>query len=120
MIDIAALAAIRTIDLTTWGRRSGRPLRIEIWWFHVDGRFVVTGTPGPRHWYANVLTNPTVIVHVADQDLPATARPITDPRLRHLVFTDAQTSWYLGQSSLDELVRNAPMVEIDFAEGPAD
>lgn len=116
MIDFADLAAIRTIDFTTWGRRSGRPLRIEIWWFHVDGRFIITGTPGPRHWYANVLANPAVIVHIEGHDLPGTARPITDRRLRHEVFTDVQTSWYLSQSSLEELIRSSPMIDIDFGE----
>ncbi|MEQ4205485.1 nitroreductase family deazaflavin-dependent oxidoreductase [Actinopolymorpha sp. B17G11] len=114
MIDIAALAANRTIDLTTWGRRSGRPVRIEIWWFHVDGRLVVTGTPGPRHWYANVLANPAVIVHIEDRDLPGTARPITDRRLRHQVFIDVQTSWYLSQAPLEELIQSSPMIEIEL------
>ena len=52
------LAAYRTIDLTTVGRRSGRESRIEIWWFLVDGRFFITGTPGARDWYANVTFDP--------------------------------------------------------------
>lgn len=118
MIDFEALAAIRTIELTTRGRRSGKPRRIEIWWFHIDGRFIVTGTPGPRHWYANVLAHPAVIVHAGPWDLPGTARPITHPRLRHQVFTDTRTSWYLRQASLDELIRSSPMIEIDFGELP--
>lgn len=116
VIDIAQLAAVRTVGLTTWGRRSGRPRRIEIWWFHVDGRFVITGTPGPRDWYANVLANSAVIVHAGARDLPGVARPVEDRGQRRRVFADRQTWWYLTQASLDELIEGSPMVEVDFAE----
>jgi deazaflavin-dependent oxidoreductase (nitroreductase family) len=106
------LARHRTIDLTTTGRRSGRPSRIEIWWFHVDGRFVITGTPGPRDWYANVLTDPAVTVHVAGDDIPARAIPITDPDTRRAVMSHPDTSWYSTQAELDRLIEGSPMVEI--------
>lgn len=112
--DVAELAAQLTVDLTTRGRRSGRPLRVEIWWFHVDGRFVITGTPGPRHWYANVLADPHVTVHVDGLDLPALARPVTDPEARRRVFTDPRTGWYREQADLDELVRTSPMIELEL------
>lgn len=108
------LARTRTIDLTTFGRRSGRPARIEIWWFRVLGRFVITGTPGPRDWYANVLANPAVIIHANGDDYPGVATPITDPVFREAVFTDPQISWYSTQAQLDDLVVRAPMVEIRF------
>ncbi|GAA2757521.1 nitroreductase family deazaflavin-dependent oxidoreductase [Actinopolymorpha rutila] len=110
----AELAAQLTVDLTTRGRRSGRPLRVEIWWFHVDGRFVITGTPGPRHWYANVLADPHVTVHVDGLDLAAIARPVTDPEARRRVFTDPRTGWYREQADLEELVRTSPMIELEF------
>ncbi|MEX2322330.1 MAG: nitroreductase/quinone reductase family protein [Acidimicrobiia bacterium] len=79
--DLERLAALRTIDLTTYGRRSGLPRRIEIWWFHVDGRFIVTGTPGKRDWLANVTARPEVIIHAGGMDTPATVRPIGHWRL---------------------------------------
>ncbi|MDX1690598.1 MAG: nitroreductase family deazaflavin-dependent oxidoreductase [Acidimicrobiia bacterium] len=110
----AALARIRTIDLTTVGRRSGAPSRIEIWWFHVDGRFVITGTPGPRDWLANVLADPSVVIHAGGRDLPATARPITDPDVRRRVLTQPETSWYRTRDELDRLVAEAPMIEVRF------
>ncbi|MET9019484.1 nitroreductase family deazaflavin-dependent oxidoreductase [Actinopolymorpha sp. NPDC004070] len=115
----AELADRLTVDLTTTGRRSGRPLRVEIWWFHVDGRFVITGTPGPRHWYANVLADPHVTVHVDGRDLPALALPVTDPLARRRVFTDPRTGWYREQADLEELVRTSPMIELEFTEPAA-
>ncbi len=106
------LARHLTIDLTTIGRRSGKPSRIEIWWFHVDGRFVITGTPGARDWYANVLANPNVIVHVDGHDLPARADPVRDPVFRAKVFDNPSTRWYSTQAQRQRLIDESPMVEI--------
>ncbi len=108
------LAAHRTIDLTTLGRRSGRPSRIEIWWFQVDDRFFITGTPGARDWYANVSADPKVVIHVGGLDLPATATPVRDLALRARVFDDPQTRWYSSQAQRQRLIDESPMVEITF------
>lgn len=113
--DHTDLAHHRTIDLTTIGRKSGKPRRIEIWWFHVDGRFVITGTPGRRDWLANIRANPDVTIHVAGRDVPARAMPVDDPETRRSVFMDSSTSWYTTQAELDRLVATSPMVEITLA-----
>lgn len=110
--DLEILASQQTIDITTTGRHSGRPRRIEIWWFLVDDRFVITGTPGRRDWVANLHADPHLTVHLHDRDLAATATPVTDVTFRRKVFTRPQTSWYASQAELDHLVATAPMVEI--------
>ncbi len=43
-----ALATDRTIDITTTGRASGLPRRIETWFYRVDDRLYLTGSPGRR------------------------------------------------------------------------
>ena len=106
------LAATRTIELTTIGRRSGVPARIEIWWFHIDGRFLITGTPGPRDWYANVLDEPAVTVHSPFGDIAGHALPITDPEVRRKLFGHGALSWYQTQADLESLVATSPMIEI--------
>ena len=108
------LAGIRTIEISTVGRRSGRPVRIEIWWFHFERRFLITGTPGPRDWLANLQADPRMIVHALGEDLPAIARPLTDRDFRRRFFTqpDADVDWYLSQAPLDQLVATAPMIEV--------
>ena len=112
--DLDALASHQTIGLTTIGRKTGQPRRIEIWWFRVDGRFIITGTPGRRDWLANVKADPRIVVHVDDSDLDATASIVDDLTLRRSVFTRPQTSWYSSQAELDHLVAIAPMVEVHF------
>ena len=77
----AALARDRTIDLTTTGRRSGLPRRIETWFYNVDGRIFLSGSPGRRDWYANLQADPRLVFHLKQSmrtDLPARARLITD------------------------------------------
>ncbi|MEX2424635.1 MAG: nitroreductase/quinone reductase family protein [Acidimicrobiia bacterium] len=115
-VDVNRLALQRTIDLTTFGRRTGLPRRIEIWWFHVDGRSVITGTPGRRDWFANVNARPRVVIHVDGLDLPATVSAITDREFRRRVFTHPEVTWYRTQAELDDLVDEAPMVEVHFGE----
>src|SRR4051812_46118429 len=77
-----ALANDRVIDITTIGSRSGQPRRKEMWFHNIDGRIYITGTPGKRDWYANMVANPSFTFHLkesATADLAARARPITDP-----------------------------------------
>lgn len=109
---IKSLAATRTIDLTTIGRRTGEHRTVEIWWFHIDGRFIVTGTPGRRDWLANVRSDNSVLIRTTFGEYLANAIEIDDDAFRRRVFTDPSTSWYTTQEELDELVRTAPMVEI--------
>ena len=113
--DIAQLARTRTVDLTTIGRRSGQPRTVEIWWFHVDGRFIITGTPGRRDWLANVRSNPQVMISAPNGHWDATVEEIDDHAFRRRVFTDPKIGWYRTQSELDHLVATAPMIEVSFA-----
>lgn len=113
----AALARDLTIDITTVGRRSGRPRTVEIWFLAVDDRIFITGTPGPRDWYANLLADDSLTFHLKESvraDLEATARPVDDEATRRFVFEHPSARWYRDQTDLDDLVTNAPMVEVTF------
>jgi deazaflavin-dependent oxidoreductase (nitroreductase family) len=85
-----ALASDQVIDITTTGRKTGQPRRIEIWYHRLDGKYYITGTPGrPRSWYANLVAHPSFTFHLkqsATADLAATARPVTDPAEREKVL----------------------------------
>src|SRR6202789_3525374 len=86
---VRALASDRVIDITTTGRQTGQPRRLEIWYHRVDGKYYITGTPGRRSWYANLVAHPAFTFHLkesATADLQATARPITDPAEREQVL----------------------------------
>jgi deazaflavin-dependent oxidoreductase (nitroreductase family) len=109
------LADDPTVDITTIGRRSGLPRRIEIWMLDIDGRFFITGTPGRRDWLANLHADPRLVVHLkrrAGIDLDATATPVSDPVTRHRVLEHLSARWYRTQTPIAELVDTAPMVEV--------
>ncbi|MBS2537179.1 nitroreductase family deazaflavin-dependent oxidoreductase [Catenulispora sp. NF23] len=117
--------AERTIDITTIGRRSGQPRRVEVWFHRVAGHWYLTGMPRPpRSWYANVRANPRFTVHLkhgVHADLPATAVPV-DERTRRRVITavldpqagaDVPAGVVRGQD-FDDWFANSPLVEIVF------
>lgn len=115
-----ALAGGLTCDITTTGRVSGQPRRIEIWYFMVDGRVYITGTPGPRDWYANMLAQPRFVFHVkegARADLPARAVPITEPDERGRIMGAIMrgNGWFRSQHyDLDAWVASSPLVAVEF------
>lgn len=116
MIDPETLASQLTIDITTRGRRSRRPARIEIWWFRFEDRFIITGTPGPRDWFANIKADPRMTVHATGVDLAATATVIEDDGFRRRFFSAPEHSWYKDQAGLERLVADAPMIELVLTE----
>lgn len=113
-----ALENDETIDITTFGCQSGQPRRIEIWFRHINGRVYITGTPGKRDWYANLLQNPHFTFHLKESiqaDLAAVARPVTDLEERKRILSSPKMSWYHQQvNSVDELVAGSPLIEVVF------
>lgn len=111
-----ALARDRTIDITTIGRTSGRPRRLETWFHRLDDRYYMTGTPGRRDWYANLVANPDFTFHLKETtkaDLPARAIPITDRAARRALLSRITAT--IGESHrLEEWIERSPLVEITF------
>ena len=120
MTDHAAISAALTrggiIDITTSGRSSGQPRRIEIVFFNVDGRIYISGMPGRRAWMANLAADPHLTFHLkkgVQADLPATGRIVSDPAERRPVLEHVVNAWN-RQPQLDAFVEGAPLIEIIF------
>jgi hypothetical protein len=114
-----ALETERTIDITTTGRTTGRPHRIEIWFHNLAGRLYLTGTPGTRGWYANLLAHPGFTFHLKGAvraDLPARATAVVEPAERRAVLSRLLEQ--LGRAAeLDAWVRESPLVEVAILDG---
>jgi deazaflavin-dependent oxidoreductase (nitroreductase family) len=111
-----ALARDRTIDITTRGRKTGQLHRTELWFHHIDGQIYITGAPGPRDWYANLLAHPEFTFHLKQSikaDLPARATPILDRAERRAIITriDQQLG---GPGELDAWIAGGPLVVVEF------
>ncbi len=104
-----------TMDITTVGRRTGQPRRIELVYHNVDGHILISGHPGrPRDWLANLRANPRFTFHLKRSmraDLPATARVITDPEERERFLRPIARLWRIDHALM---VRSAPLVEVTF------
>ena len=114
-MDVDGLALTGTCGLSTVGRRSGRTSRVEIWYVVVDDQLVVTGTPGPRHWLANLRQHPQAVLHLPRPvgDLPVVSREVNDLLTRRRIVCQAWMAqpWYADQPySLDEWVAHSPVV----------
>ena len=115
----------RTIDITTTGRKTGLPRRIEIWFHRLGESWYLSTLPGQPHWAANLVANPRFTVHLKHgltRDLPATAAPITDPTERRRVFTaivddmnQAHNPARIRQPThLEDWMSGSPLLEIRF------
>jgi len=111
-----ALERDRTIDITTKGRRTGQPRRTEIWFHNVNGHLYITGTPGRRDWYANLLTHPEFTFHLKQSvraDLPARATPILDQARRRDILSAIHRKLG-GYRDLDAWVEGSPLVAVEL------
>lgn len=111
-----ALAQDLTIDITTTGRKSGLPRKIEIWFHNVEGRLYITGLPGKRDWYANLAANPDFTFHLKESvkaDLPARARPITDEAERRETIAKIHKKLG-GERDFEAWVKDSPLVEVEI------
>jgi deazaflavin-dependent oxidoreductase (nitroreductase family) len=108
-----ALATDRVVDITTTGRTSGEPRRIEIWFEQFEDRYYITGTPGARGWYANLVADPDFTFHLkqsAQADLVAHAHPIDgDEKRRVLAGIMEAIPAFAGK-----LTDASPLVEVTF------
>jgi deazaflavin-dependent oxidoreductase (nitroreductase family) len=111
-----ALSRGHRIDITTTGRRSGLPRRIEIVFHNFGGRLYITGMPRAGHtraWLRNLAADPHFTLHLKGPvvaDLPATARVITDEAERRAVFAEVVKVWQ-GQD-IDTMTRDSPLIEV--------
>ena len=120
----AALDRSQTIDLTTTGRRSGEPRRIEIVLHNLDGRLVISGMPvagRTRAWLHNVEADPAVTIHLKNggvmADVLGTARVVTDPVERRALLEGVARNW--GRTDVDVMMEHSPLIEVTVPGYPA-
>ena len=111
-----ALERDRTIDITTRGRKTGHPHHTEIWFHNIDGALYITGTPGRRDWYANLLAHPEFTFHLKRSvraDLPAKAAPILEKASRRAIIAAIHQKLG-GHRDLDAWVEGSPLVAVEL------
>ncbi len=128
-IDASSTIDDRTIDITTTGRRSGQPRRIEIVFYRFADDIYLSGIPAPktRDWLANLAAHPQFTFHLKHAvvaDLPATATVVVDPAERRRVLAafveefnrrrGPDSPW--PEAVLDEWVKGSPLAKVILHE----
>ena len=118
----AALSRGHTIDITTTGRRTGLPRRIELVFHNIEGRIYISGLPSRRKraWIYNLEAEPRMTFHLKGPvaaDLPATARVITEDHERRAVLASIARVW--RRTDLDVMVAFSPLIEVTFQPPPS-
>lgn len=113
-----ALSRGHRIDITTTGRQSGRPRRIEIVFHNIGGRIYISGRPGfARGWIANLRADPRMTFHlkgpVVTADLLAQGRVISDRAEREVVLAPIAASWGYDPALM---VASSPLIEVTFPD----
>ena len=113
-------------DITTIGRKSGQPRRIEIYFHHFDGDYYLTGRPGRfRDWMANILATPEFTLHLKKgitADVAVVGEPEPDPDERARILRRALIeSWDSPpdrvDATLQRWVDTSPFVRFRPATG---
>ncbi len=110
--------------MTTTGRKTGQPRRIEIVFHNIDGRLIITGMPrtnSKRAWLANLEADPQFTFHLkgaVEADLPAEARVISDPAERRAV-----AEWVVANAwdttDPTAMTADSPMIEVTIEDRAA-
>jgi deazaflavin-dependent oxidoreductase (nitroreductase family) len=87
------VAKKQTLRLTHYGRKSGKPYEVTIW-FAVEGDRLYVGTANvDRQWVHNVQKTPRVSLSIADQKFEGEAHFLTD-RAQHKHVQDLMFKKY--------------------------
>jgi hypothetical protein len=91
---IALCSHEREVELTTYGRVTGRPSRVTIWVTTADGHLYIRSGRGmaTRDWPRNLRARGEGILHVAGEDVPVRARLL--PPVAARAVSDLVTAKY--------------------------
>jgi deazaflavin-dependent oxidoreductase (nitroreductase family) len=91
---LRSVASRQTLALTHYGRKTGKPYSVTIW-FLVDGARLYLATADMRRsWTRNVLVNPKVSLKVGGDTFEGTVRRLTGEEEREHVFRLVQAKYW--------------------------
>ncbi len=76
---LARVANESTLEITTTGRKSGKPRTKPIWFVYDQGNlYIQSGQDGKTHWYRNLQKNPQMQLKIGQLVLTGKAQFVTD------------------------------------------
>jgi deazaflavin-dependent oxidoreductase (nitroreductase family) len=115
----------QTLQLTHYGRKTGKPYQVTIWYLVGDDKLYLVSANANRNWVRNVKSRPAVSLRIGNEVFNGEVRVITDPDEREKVDALVQRKYWfvvpilqLGRllSSLGILRDNSAAFEVILAE----
>ena len=72
------VAAIQTLTLTHYGRKTGKPYEVTIWFVRDGEKFYIGTANVKRQWVRNVQKAPQIKLSIGGENFSGTARFLTD------------------------------------------
>jgi deazaflavin-dependent oxidoreductase (nitroreductase family) len=114
--DVAALTSEEYCYVTTTGRVSGRPHRIEIWFGMQSQTLYLLSGDGKSDWVKNMRVQPTVTVELGGRTFAAQTRIVSDQQedaLTRRLLAGKYQGWHEGLP-FSEWAQTALPVAIDL------
>jgi deazaflavin-dependent oxidoreductase (nitroreductase family) len=90
------VANTQTLQLTHYGRKTGRPYEVIIWYMVDDDRLYLVTSNATRNWVRNVKVRPATSVRIGDEVFSGNVRAITDTQEREKVIGLVERKyWYV-------------------------
>jgi len=116
--SVEALATTEFCYLTTRGRHTGRPHRIEIWFVaHDEGAYLLSDSDR-ADWYRNLIADPSVTLEIAGESRRTTATPVERADPSNAIVRPAMVAKYQGGDGedLNRWSRTAWVVRIEWPD----
>jgi deazaflavin-dependent oxidoreductase (nitroreductase family) len=94
-VRLQRVSGKQTLRLTHYGRKSGKPYQVTIW-FVFDGEKMFLATANVnRQWVKNVQKTPRVGLSIAGETLEGEVHVITDPAERNATLKKFQRKYWM-------------------------
>ncbi len=98
------------IELTTYGRKSGKPRNVIIWISRDGDRlFIRSGGGMARDWPQNLAADERAVVHVAGMEVPVRAIHIEDPAVARQITRAVAHKYKTGADGYDRKPDDPPV-----------
>src|SRR5258708_29313657 len=84
----------QTLKLTHYGRKSGRPYEVTIWYLVDDDRLYLVSANADRNWVRNVKARPAISLRVRNEVFNRNVRVITDKPQRVKVHSLTEPKYW--------------------------
>ena len=109
------LHTTKNLYLTTTGRSTGLPRRVELWFAYDDGCiYLMAGyaqDDRPNHWYRNLQANPSASVEIAGASLSVTMEPVADPESARAAIRELFLAKF-GQDIMDRFYGRGGLIPV--------